>query len=153
MNSNDINRSIHYIVEKCRDLKNKYIDEDFEIDYVCIFSHSQDEYSELIKQASLLGRIVDNTKTGPVFKFNRPPETILEKPKVIKIRFPDKTRPERGDVDFTTDYQRFKSKYVDNNGFKLIKRDKFEMLELKDDKFDVLVYFSSIPPSKLLGIK
>lgn len=152
MNSNDINEIINYIVEKCKNLKNKYINEDFEIDYICIFSHGQDEYNELIKQVSLIGKIIDKTKTGPVFKFNNPPQTVLGRPRVLKIRVPDKTRPERGDVDFTTNYEEFKRKYLDDNKFKLIQREKFEMIELKDDSFDVLAYFSSIPPSKILGI-
>lgn len=150
---NDLDGIINYIAEKCRDLKNKYISENFEIDYICVFSHSQNEYDELIKQASFIGKIVESTNSGPVFKFNKPPETILGKPKVLKIRIPDKTRSERGDVDFTTNYPEFKSRYFDNNRFKLIKRKKFEMIELRDDEFDVLVYFSSIPPSKLLGVK
>ena len=147
---NDLDGIISYIVDKCRDLKNKYISENFEIDYICVFSHSQNEYNELIKQASFLGKIVDKTNTGPIFKFNNPPQTILGSSKVLKIRIPDKTRLERGDVDFTTNYPEFKSKYLNNNRFKLIKREKFEMLELRDEEFDVLVYFSSVPPSKLL---
>ena len=89
----DFDEIIHYIVEKCKILKNKYIGEDFEIDYICIFSHSKDEYNEFIRQASIIGKIVGKTKTGPVFRFNNPPETILGRPKVLKIRIPDKTRP------------------------------------------------------------
>ena len=71
---------------------------------------------------------------------------------MFKIRQPDETRPEQGDVDFISDYRQFKSKYLDNKRFTLIKREKFEMIELKDSDFDVRVYFSSISPSKLRGI-
>lgn len=152
MTTDDFNKIIQYIIERCADLKNKYVNEDIKVDYICIFSQSQDEYSKLLKHASSLGEIIDNTNTGPVFKFNSYPSTILGNPKVLKIRIPDKTRPQRGDVDFTTNYAEFKSKYLDNKRFKLIKREKFEMIELRDEKFDVLVYFSSIPPSKILGI-
>jgi len=149
----DFNKITQYIIERCADLKSKYVNEDIQIDYICIFSQSQDEYNELLKQASSLGEIIDNTSTGQVFKFNSYPPTILGKPKILKIRIPDQsTKPERGDVDFTTNYAGFKSKYLDNKRFKLIKREKFEMIELRDEKFDVLVYFSSIPPSKILGI-
>ena len=111
---------------------------------------SQKEYLELIKQASNIGKIVDETKTGPVFKFKIPFQTITGKAKVLKIRIPDKTRPERGDVDFNTNYESFKKKYLSNKNFSLIKRERFEMLELKDSSFDVLVYFSSTPPSMLI---
>ena len=152
MTTDDFNKIVQYIIERCADLKNKYVNEDIQIDYICIFSQSQDEYSELLKHASSFGKVIDNTSTGPVFKFNSFPSTILGKPKVLKIRIPDKTRSERGDVDFTTNYEEFKRKYLDNNRFNLIKREKFEMLELRDEKFDVLVYFSSVPPSKILGI-
>lgn len=141
---------IEYITKNCRDLKNKYINEDLKIDYICIFSQSQKEYQELLKIASNLGELVDETKTGPVFKFHNPPGTVIGNPKVLKIRIPDKTRPERGDVDFTTEYATFKKNYFDDKRFKLIKREKFEMLELKDSVFDIIVYFSSISPSQLL---
>ncbi len=150
MTSANFDGIIQYIAEECRDLKNKYVDEDLKIDYICIFSQSQEEYKELIQCASPLGEIVDNTETGPVFKFNNPPKTVLGTPKVLKIRIPDKTRSERGGVDLTTNYSDFKIKYFDNKRFKLIEREKFEMLELRDEEFNVLVYFSSISPSELL---
>lgn len=153
MTTDDFNKIIQYIIERCADLKNKYVNEDIKADYICILSQSQDEYNKLLKHASSLGKVIDNTSTGPVFKFNSFPSTILGKPKVLKIRIPDSaTRPERGDVDFITNYGEFKSKYLDEKRFKLIRREKFEMIELRDEKFDVLVYFSSIPPSKILGI-
>lgn len=150
MTSEKFQEIIDFIINNCRDLKNKYVDEDLEIDYICIFSKDEGEYGELQEQASALGEIADNTTTGPVFIFDNPPDTAIGKPKVLKIRMPDKTRPERGDVDFNTDYEELKNKYYDDNKFKLIKRERFEMLELRDPEFNVLVYFSSIPPSKLL---
>lgn len=150
MTSSELFKIIEYITKNCKDLKDKYINEDLKIDYICIFSQSQKEYEELLEIASSVGKLVDKTKTGPVFKFHNPPQTIIGKPKVIKIRIPDNTRPERGDVDFTSNYSDFKNKYFDDNKFKLIKREKFEMLELKDPAFNVLVYFSSIPQSQLL---
>lgn len=153
MTSGDFNRIIDYIVEKCVDLKNKYVENELEIDYVCIFSQSQEEYDRFKSFASSLGEIAEETKTGPVFKFNSPPQTIAGKPKLFKIRIPDKTRPQRGDVDFNTDYEKFKAKYLDNKRFKLTKSwDGFEMIELWDEDFDVLVYFSISPLSKKLGI-
>ena len=150
MTSSDLYKTIEYIANKCNDLKDKYIDEDLKIDYVCIFSQSQEEYEKLLDAAHNIGSIVDETSTGPVFKFNNLRKTIIGSPKVLKIRIPEKTRTERGDVDFITDYENFKNKYFDNNRFKLIKRERFEMLELKDPEFNIIAYFSSIPPSKLL---
>lgn len=152
MKTDELKSIINYIIEKCVLLKNKYVSEQMGIDYICIFSQSESEYKELLKLTKSIGTIVDDTKTGPVFKFNNPPQTIAGKPKVLKIRIPDTTRPQRGDVDFNSNYKEFKQKYFDNKRLTLIKREKFEMLELRDDRFDVLVYFSSIPQSKLLGV-
>lgn len=74
---------------------------------------------------------------------------------LLKIRKPDPTRPERGDADFTLrDYNSFKEKYLkDAEHFKLIDRGNFEMIELKDPKFDVRSYFSNIPLTVQLGIE
>lgn len=152
MTSEDFNGIIDYIVEKSVDLKNKYVKEELEIDYVCIFSQSKEEYDQFIDFASSFGEIAQETKTGPVFKFNNPPQTTAGQPKLLKIRIPDPTRPQRGDVDFNTDYDKFKAKYLDNERFTLIKREDFEMVELRDEKFDVLVYFSMIPLSRTLRV-
>lgn len=153
MTQKKFNHIIKYIVEKCVNLKNRYVKEsNLDIDYVCIFSHTQKEYTKLLHYATLAGKKVAETKTGPVFRFYISPKTVAGKPKVLKIRKPDENRRERGDVDFTTDYLTFKDTYLDNKKFTLITRKNFEMIELHDENYDVLVYFSSIPPSKLLNV-
>lgn len=149
----DLEKIIVYIVNECVKLKNKYVDEkDLIADYICIFSHSQDEFDELNKLAQQIGKLASETTTGPVYSFINPPETIAGNPKLLKIRKPDKTRPQRGDVDFNTDYEMFKNKYLDNKRFTLIQREDFEMIELRDENFNVLVYFSSTPFSNQLGV-
>jgi len=153
MTNVDFLRRLFSIVKKCVVLKDKYTkDKDLLIDYICIFSHSSNEYNEYIKCASFLGTIVDETKTGPLFKFTNTFLTKAGQPNVFKVRTPDSKKPQLGDVDFNTDYPRFKQKYLYKKCFSLIQREKFEMMELKDEAFDVLVYFSSIPPSKLIGV-
>ncbi|MFH0863509.1 MAG: hypothetical protein V1858_00260 [Candidatus Gottesmanbacteria bacterium] len=148
-----INELITNIVNQCVALKNKYTNLEFlQIDYVCIFSHYQEEYNDFLKKASSIGKIVSETESGPIFKFNEPLSTAAGCPKVLKIRKPDPTRPQLGDVDFITDYQKFKEKYLDNRRFRLIQRTNFEMIELRDDTYKVLVYFSNIPPSRQFGI-
>lgn len=150
MKKEELLKIIDYLIAECTKLKDKYVEEkNLDVDYVCIFSQNKNEYSELLKVAQTLGKIVNNTSTGPVFAFDSP-SSIAGDPKILKIRKPDPTRPQRGDVDFNTDYQKFKNKYLDNKRFTLIKRENFEMIELKDDSFNVLVYFSSISPSKKL---
>lgn len=153
MTIEEFNNIIGHIVNDCVSLKNKYTKkQNLEIDYICIFSQTQEEYQELINHALQIGKNVNETKTGPVFKFHTPLKTIAGDAKVLKIRTPDETRPERGDVDFNTNYEEFKKEYMTKPNFSLIIRESFEMIELKDDQYDVLVYFSSTPPSKLLGI-
>lgn len=153
MTVDDINKIISYLIQECVKLKDKHTqDKDLIADYVCIFSHSQHEYNKLIKTAEQIGKLASETPTGPVYTFINPPETIAGKPKLLRIRKPDTTRPQRGDVDFNTNYEEFKKKYLDNKRFTLIKRENFEMIELKDSAFDVLVYFSSSPLSKQLGV-
>ena len=52
MIAEEFNNIISYIVQRCTELKDKYIDEkNLEIDYICIFSHTQQEYNELVEQA------------------------------------------------------------------------------------------------------
>lgn len=153
MDKEEFNKIISYIVEQCVALKNEYVSEkDLSVDYICIFSQDDQEYKELMEQASLIGDIVDETKAGPIFKFRNSLQTIAGIPKVLKVRIPDQVKPQRGDVDFNTAYEEFKDKYLNRKGFSLIERETFEMIELKDDKYNVLVYFSNIPPSKKLGI-
>ncbi|MDP2585594.1 MAG: hypothetical protein Q8P29_01800 [Candidatus Levybacteria bacterium] len=154
MTLEDLNEIITHLINECVKLKNKYVEEkDLIVDYVCIFTHSQEEYGEFHKLAKQIGKPTNETSTGPIYAFLNPPETIVGKPKLLKIRKPDETRPQRGDVDFNTDYENFKNKYQDDKRFTLIKRKNFDILELRDDSFDVLAYFSSTPPSKQLKIE
>lgn len=94
-----------------------------------------------------------DSPTGPVYKFREKPNTIAGRPVLLRIRHPDKTRPERGDTDFNTNYPVFKKKYLGNPYFKLIEREDYEMIELVNTEFDVRVYFSGTPLSKTLGIE
>src|SRR5258708_10064883 len=153
MTQQDLTGIINYIAQKNVELNSKYIlEKELEADYVCIFSQNDQEYQELLKLASEIGEVVDQTPTGPVFKFHNRPETATGKPKLLKIRVPDPTRPERGDCDFNTDYPEFKKKYLKDSHCNLIERPNWEMIELMDPEFDVRVYFSSTPLSKDLGI-
>src|SRR4051812_43424363 len=112
MDQNKLLKTINYLIIECNRLKNKYVDEtSLEIDYVCIFSQNENEYNELYKAAKSIGKIADDTITGPIFTFNKSIMSSSKMPNVLKIRKPDITRPQKGDVDFTTDYPYFKNKY------------------------------------------
>jgi hypothetical protein len=142
------NKIINYIAERGIEAVNANTDEfPVTIDYLSIFAKDEAEYQDLIEYTRELGKATDEklAKTGKTIILKSPIETEAGLLKVIKIRKPDATRPQRGAPDFRVDdYQEFKSKYIMANGnFTLMLRADYEMIELKG--VDVLVYF----PSKL----
>ncbi|MCH8821864.1 hypothetical protein IID23_05100 [Patescibacteria group bacterium] len=149
-----LQRTVDYIVNETIQLKNKYTDEiSAPIDWVAVFAQNGQEYESFLKETRSMGKIVKDTSTGPIFKLDSPIKTKAGELFIIKIRKPDKTRPQRGDADFRIDnYKEFKEKYFSDKHFSLIERKDYQMLELKDSDFDVLVYFSNPPISKVLGL-
>lgn len=84
------------IVKESRELKNKHTDEiDAPVNYACVFSRSDDEFMELKKCAGQIGKVIEKTPSGPLFHI-QPLDTVSGKLKLLKIRKPDKTRPECG---------------------------------------------------------
>lgn len=123
------------------------------VNYACIFAQNNKEYDELVAAARQIGKPIKDTPTGSLFHI-RPIATIAGTLRLLKIRLPDPTRPERGDADFTVEnYAAFKKKYLGQPGFSLIPREGFEMIELVDPAFDVRAYFSHPPLDEQLGIK
>ncbi len=151
---NSLKTKVQEIVKKANALKHKHIsDKSAPVNYACIFSHSKEEYDQLIKITKEIGNIVKETPTGLLFRIE-PLNTFSGTLQLLKIRIPDQTRPELGDADFTiSHFSEFKKKYLSKRGFKLIFRESFEMVELMDPKFDVRAYFSNPPLDKQLGIK
>jgi len=153
---NTINEILEYIIPKTLEMNRLYIpDELVQINYSAIFCKNDAEYKKLNEEASQIGNVVEDTQTGPLYKFHKSLQTLAGPLWLLKIRKPDPTRPQRGDADFTLkDYYSFKEKYSKNKDhFKIIDRGNFEMIELKDKKFRVLSYFSNIPLTLQLGIE
>lgn len=148
-----LQKTVDYIVSETIKLKNKYIDQTgAPIDWVAIFSQNGQEYESFLKEIKKTGKIIKDTPTGLIFKLDSPIKTNAGDVFIIKVRKHDKTRPQRGDADFRIDkYKEFKEKYLPNKHFSLIIRKDYQMVELKDLDFDVLVYFSDPPISKVLG--
>ncbi len=122
------------------------------VNYACVFTHSTSEYEEMIKVASQLGPIAEETPTGPLFQIT-PLSTKAGTLRLLKIRRPDPKRPERGDADFTVaDYDSFKKTYLEKPGFSLIKRPNMEMIELIDPSYDVIAYYSHPTVADILKI-
>jgi len=142
----ELQKMIQSIVSQAKELKDKHIvGDDSAVNYSAVFSQSDNEYKKLLGAIKEIGEIILETKTGPLFKID-PLDTVAGDLKLVKIRKPDKSRSERGDADFTvSNYDEFKKGFLSKKGFKLIKRDNFEMIELMESGFNVRVYFSNPP--------
>jgi len=154
MSTEDFKQLIQGIVRQSCELKNRHTTEkDAQVNYAAIFSQNEKEYSELYESAKQIGKVIQNTPMGDLFEIDGI-DTVSGKLRLLKIRKPDTTRPERGDADFTvTDYPTFKNSYLPKSGFKLIERDDFEMIELIDSTFNVRAYFSLLPLDQQLELK
>lgn len=146
MNKEELQSIVKSVVEQAQALKDKYTNEHLAlVNYACIFSQNEEEYQELVRVAEIMSKVLKTTPSGNLYKID-PIETSAGLLKILKIRMPDSTRPERGDADFTvSNYPEFKVKYLPKKGFKLIKRSDMEMIELINPDFDVRVYFSHPP--------
>ena len=153
MDVDELKKIAQKIVEEANNLKNKHTGErKAPVNYACVFSQSPEEYEALLAAASKLGSVVKETPPGPLFRIE-PLQTVSGPLQLLKVRAPDKTRPERGDADFTVaDYPACKKASLERLGFKLIEREEFEMIELMDPAFDVRVYFSHPPLDQQLGL-
>ena len=152
MNKQDLENIVRYLVKQAIEaIENNTDEKNLPVDYVAIFSKDEQEFNNLELLVRPLGREIDKktAKTGFTFLLNDPLKTPAGLVKLIKIRKPDPTRPQRGAPDFRVKkYDDFKSKYLQKSGdFTLMVRKDFEMIELKG--VDVLVYF----PNKPLGSK
>lgn len=154
MKTQDLKNLIKSIVEKATALKNKHIDnKKAPVNYACIFSQNKEEYDGLLTAARKIGKVIQETPTGPLF-YIKPLQTVSGVLKLLKIRIPDPTRPEQGDADFTiSNFPEFEKKYLSKKGFKIIQRENFRMIELMDSEFDVRAYFSNPPLDEQLNIK
>jgi len=153
MEAEELKNLVRRIVKSANDLKNKHtLEKNAPVNYACIFCQSKEQYDDLLKAAEKIGTIIKETPNGPLFH-TQPLDTVAGKLKLLKVRAPDKTRPELGDADFTVaNYSEFKKKYLKKTGFRLIPRENFEMIELADPKFNVRAYFSRPPLDEQFGI-
>ena len=156
MSVNELDKLIKDIVVLATELKNKFTHEvSAPVNYACIFAQKQEEYEDLIRAAARLGTVIMEMTTGLLFELAGI-ETMSGTLKLLKIRQPYPTRPERGDADFTVaDFSGFKQIYLSKPGFKLIARPqlKMEMIELMQPGYEVRVYFSNPPLAKALGLE
>ncbi len=147
MTKQELEDIVNYIIDQGIKAINDNIDEkNLVIDYMGIFSKDDEEFTEMERLLSTMGKPGDkgSTKSGSTFLLDEPIKTAAGPLKVLKARRPDPTRPQRGAPDFkVNNYKIFKDKYFNgkNSNFTLMVRPEYEMLELKG--VDVLVYFPS----------
>ena len=148
-----LKKLVKSIVEKATALKNKHVEyKNTPVNYACIFSQRKAEYEELLEATRKIGKVIQETPTGLLFHIE-PLQTVSGVLKLLKIRIPDPTRPERGDADFTiSNFPEFEKKYLSKPGFKIMKKPNFYMIELMDSDFDVRAYFSNPPLDKQLNL-
>lgn len=153
MSKESLQKLVQDMVAQASALKNKYTTEiSAPINYACIFSRSDAEYRELTEVVQTMGKVVKVTNSGSLYHIENV-ETVAGTLRILKIRIPDVTRPERGDADFTvSNYAIFKNEYLQKSGFKLILRPDVEMIELMEPNSAVRAYFSHPPIDReLLG--
>jgi len=133
-----------YIVSQTSALAQKAVGISFPITSLTIFSHSQDEFENLIKIQNELGDFY-NENNGPRVALREPIIAAENRITYLRIRKPDPERPQVGCNDFDTDYESFKNQYLaaHPNNLRLIKRPDYEMIEFFDPDFDVLAYVVS----------
>ena len=152
MRSDDLKKVVVHIIAEADKLKKKFVSDPAPVNYACIFCQSDDEYTTFLETTKQIGKVVQDTKAGPIFQI-APLETVAGELQLLKIRKPDPTRTERGDADFTlSNYNEFKKEHLHQTGYTLITRENCEMIELKDPDFNIRVYFSNPPLDKELGI-
>lgn len=115
------------------------------IDYVSVFSKNDNEFTVLDAVVKSLGKEIDKetARTGHTYLLHTPIKTPAGLLKLVKIRFPDPTRTQRGAPDFKVqNYQAFKNAHIRKSGnFTLMLKENYEMIEIKGA--DVLVYIPS----------
>ncbi len=144
-----INITLSIVEDGKRSIQKKLNIEKLPIDYVAIFSQSQEEYEELTSVITKLGKRVEETSTGFTYKLYKPLKTNAGELHLIKIRKHDPKKKQRGAPDFRVkDYKKFKQRHLNKDYINLIKRPNYEMLELIGN--DILVYFPNKPLSEEL---
>lgn len=150
MDRQKLEELIDYIIKQgIEAIKSNTDEKEFIVDYVAVFAKDKNEFDLLDNVAKSMGKETDKetVKTGYTYLLHEPIKTPVGFLKLVKIRFPDPTRPQRGAPDFKIkNYEDFKNKYIKKSGnFTLMLKEVYEMIEIKG--VDVLVYI----PSNTLG--
>jgi len=144
-NEEQLKEAVVYIATKTTELSKKIIENTFPVSSLTVFSHYPDEFENLQKMLSNLGKPY-NENNGPRILLKEPIQAGDNTIKYLRIRKPDPYRMQVGCSDFDVeDYLDFENKYLlkRTNNLRLIDRPDYKMIEFFDADFDVLAYVVS----------
>ncbi len=150
----DLRQVIRQIVDSAYSLATgQTADWPMKASWCCIFTQTQKEFSNWTSLAESRGILAKETKNGPVCVIP-PIATDAGLVRVVEVRAPDEIRVGRGDADFRVEDQAaFKSKFRNRDGFSLMERQDFEMIELLVAECNTRAYFSNPPVEQHDGIR
>lgn len=143
-NQEELLKTVKYIATESSKMAKKVIGLAFPIKSVTVFSHSEQEFELLTGILSKLGKPY-NYNNGPRVELHEVIQVNGNRITHLRIRKPDGERPQVGCNDFEADYKAFKRKYLEKypENLSMIRRPEYQMIELRDEGFDVLAYFVS----------
>lgn len=154
--TNHLTAVVERIIAEGTQLRDKYVrGVPMRIDYVAVFCQNEAEFRRFNEDAISAGGLVrQETPTGSVYYYSGFFPAVEPGTKLLKIRTVDPTRPQRGDVDFWIfDFHERRLNLIRDLPVRDIVRSDGELIELADEEFDVLVYFSNPPLSRDLAVE
>ncbi len=132
--ANDAHEMVTTYVDKA-DLTGK-------VNYASIFAHSQEEFVRFTKEIEANGAVYDVQSTGNYYLLNKPFTTRAGTVSICRVRTFDTDHAERGYLDFeVVNYKKFKTKYLQQPHFLLMKLPHVEIVELRVPGYNVRAYF------------
>lgn len=119
-----------------------YPEYEFKISYLTFFSHSKMEFADLCSYFQELGE-ESEANNGFKYKLAEPIQHAGESISLIRVRKPDVHRPEIGCCDLeypAAEYDKLRGKALEE-GFDIILRKDYEMIELSTFELPVYAYF------------
>ena len=138
--------AVGYVASETTKMCQKITGNKYSISSLTIFSHYINEFESLQKILLEMGELKAENN-GPYVKLHNSIKLPFGDLSFLRVRKPDPYRMQVGCNDFEVpDYEQFKSEFLDKgDGFRLIEREEYEMIEFFDPDFVVLAYVLSKP--------
>lgn len=156
MNINTLTNRIEEILIETHKTFDKYFfnnlftRENFELDLIDIFARDENDFTQLNLLLGTFGTKVHQKETGSIYKLHEALPTSFGPLHFIKTRIRDVQKPFLGAPDFIVqNFAEFKKEFLEKENFTLIERPEYEMIELWDTDYKVLLYFPNSSIGKL----